>query len=88
MHAQNLLATLHIRAVNGDLTVEAARAQQRRVEDVGAVGGGDKDDALRLLKAIHFNQKLVERLLALVVTAAQAGAALTAHGINLINEDD
>ena len=30
-----------------DLAVEAARAQQRRVEDVGAVGGADHDDARR-----------------------------------------
>ena len=33
-------------------------------------------------------QQLVERLLALVVAAANAGAAGAAHGINLIDEDD
>ena len=31
--------------VDGDLAVEAAGAQQRRVEDVGPVRGGDQDDA-------------------------------------------
>src|SRR6266700_3694723 len=53
--------------------------EQRGVEDVGAVGGGDQDDALVRLEAIHLDQELVERLLPLVVAAPQPRAAVTAH---------
>ena len=71
-----------------DLAVEAAGAQQRRVEDVGAVGGGEDDDALDGLEAVHLGEHLVERLLALVVAAAEAGAALAADRVDLVDEDD
>ena len=88
MHAQDLLAALHVRTVDRNLAVKTAGTQQRRIQNVGAVGGGDQDDRLALLKTVHLDQQLVERLLALVVTAAQAGSALTSHGIDLIDEDD
>ncbi len=57
-----------------DLAVEAARAQQRGVEDVGAVGGAHHDDAGVAAEAVHVDQQLVERLLALVVALPDAGA--------------
>ena len=62
--------------------------QQRRIEHVGAVGRGDQDDAGVRIEAVHLDQQLVERLLALVVTAAQAGAALAADRVDLVDEDD
>ena len=88
MHAQDLLAALHIRTVNRNLTVKTTGAQQRRIQDVRTVGRSDQDDRLALLKTVHLDQQLVERLLALVVTAAQTSSALTSHGIDLIDEDD
>jgi hypothetical protein len=39
-------------------------------------------------EAVHLDQELVEGLLALVVAAAEARAAMTAHGIDLVDEDD
>ena len=71
-----------------DLTVEAARTEQGLVQNVGAVGGGHNDDAVVGLEAIHLHQQLVQRLLTFIVTAAEAGTALTAHCVDLINEDD
>ncbi len=62
--------------------------QQRGVEHVGPVGGRDEDDALVGLEAVHLDQELVQRLLALVVAAAQAGAAVAAHRVDLVHEDD
>ena len=62
--------------------------QQRRVEDVGPVGGRHDDDALVGLEAVHLDQQLVEGLLALVVTAAQTGAPVAPHGVDLVDEDD
>ena len=40
------------------------------------------------LEAVHLHQELVQRLLALVVAAAQAGAAVAADGVDLVDEDD
>ena len=85
---EDLDAALAVGAVDHDLAVEAARAQQRRVEDVGPVGGGDQDDVVLHLEAVHLDQQLVERLLALVVAAAEAGAAVAADGVDLVHEDD
>ena len=85
---EDLLAALAVGAVDDDLAVEAAGPQQRRVEDVGPVGGGDQDDVVLHLEAVHLDQQLVQRLLALVVTAAHAGAAVAADGVDLVHEDD
>ena len=88
MHLQDALAALHVGHVHHDLAVEAAGAQQRRVEHVGAVRGGDEHHGVVGLEAVHLHEQLVKRLLALVVAAAQAGAALAAHGVDLVDEDD
>jgi hypothetical protein len=88
VHAEDLLTALHVRARHHHLTVEAAGAQQRRVEHVGPVGGGDQDHALVGLEAVHLDEQLVEGLLALVVSAAEAGAAVTADRVDLVHEDD
>ena len=76
------------RGVDGDLAVEAAGAQERGVEDVGPVGGRDDDHAVGGLEAVHLDQQLVERLLALVVAAADARAAVPADRVDLVDEDD
>ena len=70
VHAEDFFAALHIGIGHLHLTVKAARTQQGRVQHVGAVGCRNDDDALIGLKAVHFNQQLVERLLALIMTAA------------------
>ena len=88
MDAQDLLAALNVGAVHGDLAIEASGTQQGGVQDVGAVGGGDQDDRLGLLKAVHLNQQLVQRLLALVMSAAQTSAALATDGVDLIDKDN
>ena len=58
------------------------------IEHVGTVGRGDEDDALVRLEAVHLDEQLVQRLLALVVAAAEAGAAMAADGVDLVDEDD
>ena len=88
VHAQDLLAAAHVGQRHDDLTIEAARAQQRRIEHVGTVGGRDDDDALVAFETVHLDQQLVQRLLALVVTAAEARAAMPADRVDLVDEDD
>ena len=88
VHAQDLLAAAHVGQRHHDLAVEAARTQQRRIEHVGTVGGGDDDDAFVAFETVHLDQQLVQRLLAFVMTAAEAGAAMTAHRVDFVDEDD
>ena len=88
VHVEDLLATVEVGGVDADLAVEAARAQQRRVEDVGTVGGRDQDDPAADVEAVHLDEQLVEGLLALVVAAAHAGAAVASDGVDLVDEDD
>ncbi len=79
VHAENFLAALDVRARDNHAAVEAAGAKQRGIEHVGAVGRGDQDHAFVGFKAVHFDQQGVERLLAFVVPAAEAGAAMAAR---------
>ncbi len=88
VHLQDGLAPADIRVADHHLPVEAARAHQRGVEDVRPVGGRNHDDALVRAEAVHLHQQLVQGLLALVVPAAQAGAALAADGVDFVDEDD
>ena len=88
MDVQDLPAALDVRQTHIDLAVKASRAQQRRVEDIHPVGGGQHHNAFVGTEAVHLHQQLVESLLTLVVAAAQTAAALAAHGVDLINKDD
>ncbi len=69
-----------------DAAVEAAGAQQRRVEDVAPVRRADDDDRLPLVEAVELHQELVQRLLVLLVALGVAAAA--ANGVDLVDEDD
>src|SRR5215211_3714403 len=82
VHLEDLLPALAVGAVDHDLAIEAARAEQRRVEDVRAVRGGDEDDVVLHLEAVHLHEQLVQRLLALVVAAAETGAAVAADRVD------
>ena len=88
VHAEDLLAAANIRQVHYDAAVKATGAQQRRVQHVRTVSGGDKNDAFVRLEAIHLHQQLVQGLLAFVVSAAQARATMAADGVNFVNKND
>ena len=87
MDAQNCLAAFEIRIADRDLPIESSRTEKRRVEDVGPVGGGDDDDPRMRLEAVHFDQQLIEGLLALFV-AERTAAAASPDGVELVDKDD
>jgi hypothetical protein len=87
MDLQYGLSAAYIRQAHIHLPVEAAGAQQGVIQNIGAVGGRHNDYALVVAEAVHLNKELVQGLLALVVSAAQAGTSLAAHGVDLIDED-
>ena len=67
---------------------ESSGSKQGRVQHVGAVGGRDQDHALVGLEPVHLDQQLIQGLLPFVVPAAQTGAAVAAHRVDLIDKDD
>ena len=69
MHLQDRDPILLVGAIDQNLAVEAAGAQQRGIEDLRPVGGGQQDDAGRGIETVELDQELVERLLLLVVAA-------------------
>ena len=88
MDLEDLHPPLDVGQRHGHAAVETARAEERGVEHVGPVGGGDDDDAFVGFEAVHLDQQLVEGLLALVIAVAEAGAAVATDGVNLVDEDD
>ena len=87
MDLQNALAPDDIGVRNDDLAVKPAGTQECGVEHVGAVGGGNEDDAFIGLEPVHFDEQLVERLLALVIPAAEARAAMTTDSVDFVDKD-
>ena len=89
VHAEDLHTADLVGAVDQHLAVETPGAQQRRVEDFRAVGGGQQHQAAGGVEAVQLDQQLVEGLLLLVVTAAQRpGATGATEGVQLVDEDD
>ncbi len=70
MDFENGFTAENVGAADDHAAVEAAGAEEGRIEDVRAVGGGDENHAFIRFEAVHFNQQLVECLFALIMTAA------------------
>ena len=88
VNLEDLFAADDIRIRHHHLAVEAAGAQQRRIEHVGTVGRRDQDHAFIGFEAVHLDQQLVQGLLALVIAAAETGAAMAADRVDFVDEDD
>ena len=88
VHLQDGNTPRHIGVIDENRAVKAAGTQQRGVKNVAAVRRRHDDDTLVDCEAVHLDQQLVQRLLALVVSAAQTRAAMAADRVNLINKDD
>ena len=77
-----------IGTVDDDAAVEPAGPQKGLIQHLGPVGGGQKDDALGGVKAVHFGKKLVQGLLPLIIAAEAPGVTGFADGVDLIDEYD
>jgi hypothetical protein len=71
-----------------DATVEAARAQQRGVEHIGAVCRREHDDSAARVEAVHLGEDLVERLLALLAASEHVAATPPADRVEFVDEHD
>jgi len=87
MYARMLVIPEVVGPVDQDLAVEAAGAQQRRIENLRAIRRREEDDALRWIEAVHFDEQLIQGLLLLVVAPdLQSGpGARFPHRVELID---
>mmetsp|Transcript_1957 Transcript_1957/g.4380 ORF Transcript_1957/g.4380 Transcript_1957/m.4380 type:complete len:304 (+) Transcript_1957:1231-2142(+) len=89
MHREDLGAALDVGLVDDDLAIEPAWPQEGGVEHVGPVGAREDDHAGGGGEAVHLDEQLVERVLALVVAAVEAALAARAPDrVDLVDEDE
>src|ERR671916_3441121 len=88
MDLEDLLAAHLVRQVHHHAPVKAPGPQERLVEHVGLVGGGENNRALLAGEAVHLGQDLVQGLLLLARSPRHRLTAGTAYGIKLVDEDD
>jgi hypothetical protein len=88
VNLEDALAAPDVGPVDDNPPIEATGTKQRRIEDVGTIGRGDQDDAFVRLEAVHFDEQLIQRLLALVMPATEARATMTADSVDLVDEHD
>src|ERR1700730_1300039 len=88
MHAQNFFAAFHVRKIDGDLSIETSGTQQRWIENVRPIRRGDDDDTFLCIEAVHLDKQRIERLFALVVSAADTVTAMTADRVDFIDKNN
>src|SRR2546423_5217869 len=88
VYLEYLLTSITVGQIHEDGPVEAARPQQRPVEDARLVRRGQNDDSLFAREAIHFREDLVERLLLLARPADDGRTTSTPDRVQLVDEDD
>ena len=88
VNRKNFFPALDVSPVDDDLPVKPPRTKKRRVKNIRTVRSGHDDDTAVRLKAVHLDQKLVQRLFTLVVSAAQSGTSLASDGVQLVDEHD
>ena len=70
------------------MPVESPGSGESLVERLGKVRSSDDDDTFRLLKAVQLDQKLVERLLHVVLILAKTAARTREHTWSLAERFD
>ena len=88
VNTEDRLAPFDVGPIEHYLPVEPSGSQQRRVEDVGPVGRRHQDHGRALVESVHLDEQLIQRLLALVVAAPEAGTSVSADGVGLVDEHD
>ena len=89
MNLENPCPARDVRAVDGNVSIEAAWPHQCRIKDIWSVGTREDDDVLLSSKPIHLHEQLVEGVLPLVVTPkATAFPSRLSNGIDLVNENN
>src|SRR3989344_1236478 len=85
---EDRLAVVDVGKVEDHAPVEAAGAEERRIENIGPVRRRKHNDLRIAVETVHLDEDLVQGLFALVVPAAQPSAPLAAHRVYLIDEEN
>ena len=88
VNLDDLLAATDIRQRHDHLAVEAARAQQRRIQHVRAVSRGDDDHAFIAFKAVHLGPAADSASARVRHDRHRDRAAMTADRVDFVDEDD
>ena len=88
VYFQNFLAALHVGGIHLNLAVKSSRAQQRRVQNVGAVCRRNENHVGLGVKTIHFDKELIQGLFTLIVAAPHAGTTVSTDSVDFIDKDD
>src|SRR5713226_5444922 len=89
MDAQDGFAATSFGEIYRDLPVETPRSQQGWIEHVRAVRGGQDNDGLVGLEAIHFHQQLLQRLFPLIIAGeSRCATARAPNRVDFIDKYD
>src|SRR5258707_1325954 len=88
VNLQDALASPNVRTRNYDTPIKSSGSKQGRIQNVRPIRRSDQDHAVVRFKPVHLYQQLIQGLLALVMSAAEARPAMATNGVNLVNEDD
>src|SRR5207302_7357832 len=88
VNRKDSLAPSDVGPGNNHAPVKTAWAQQCRVENIRPVGCSNQDNAFVGFKAVHLDKQLVQCLLTLVMSAAEARSALPSDCVDFIYKDD
>src|SRR5262249_35564072 len=88
MNFQNGLTDADIGQINNDLPVKTSGDEQLSVMNIRPVRRCNYDDAFLRIKAVHFHNQRIQRLLAFIVSATEPVTSASAYCVDFVNEDE
>src|ERR1043165_4023453 len=88
MYLKGPFASARVRTGYDGPAIKTPRSKQCRIQNIRAVRRSDQNYAIVRFEPVHFDQQLIQSLFALIVTAAEPRAAMTANCVDLIDEDN
>ncbi len=88
MYPEHINTPLQIRFLHDDPPVKPPRTQQRLIENFRPVRRAEDHDPFGRIKTVHLREKLVQRLLPLVIPASVLGITALADRVDLIDKND
>ena len=86
MDLENPFASFDIGSRHHNAAIKPSGTKQRGIQHVRPVSCSNENDPLVGFEAIHFDQQLIQSLLALIMAATKTGAAMTPHRVDFIDE--
>src|SRR5262245_13859413 len=88
MDSEDFFTAANVRTAHDNPAIKTPGSQKRRIEHVGPVCRRHQDDAFIRFETVHLDQQLIQRLLALIMSATEASATMTPNRVDFIDKDD